>query len=83
MREKQGRSQALAESRLIREKGESTEDDPVTNHARNVQDRVAPKHKEEVQMYLTDIVWWAYTAFVVVLALFMLAFAYAVREKGD
>lgn len=34
-------------------------------------------------MYLTDIVWWAYTAFVVVLALFMLVFAFAVREKGD
>jgi hypothetical protein len=39
--------------------------------------------KEEVQMYLTDIVWWGYTAFVVVLALFMLFFAYKVTEKGD
>lgn len=68
---------------MIREKGESTKDHPVTSRARNVRDRVAPKCKEEVQMYLTDIVWWAYTAFVVVLALFMLAFAYAVREKGD
>ncbi len=34
-------------------------------------------------MYLTDIVWWAYTAFVAALALFMLVFAYKVREKGD
>lgn len=34
-------------------------------------------------MYLTDIVWWAYTAFVVVLALFMLFFAYQVREKEE
>lgn len=34
-------------------------------------------------MYLTDIIWWAYTAFVVVLALFMLVFAHTVREKGD
>lgn len=34
-------------------------------------------------MYLTDIVWWGYTAFVAALALFMLFFAYKVREKGD
>jgi ABC-type multidrug transport system permease subunit len=34
-------------------------------------------------MYLTDIVWWAYTAFVVVLALFMLLFAYKVREREE
>ena len=34
-------------------------------------------------MYLTDIVWWAYTAFVVVLALFMLFFAYQVGEKEE
>ena len=39
--------------------------------------------KEEVNMYLTDIVWWGYTAFVVALALFRLFFAYKVREKGD
>jgi hypothetical protein len=39
--------------------------------------------KEEVPMYLTDIVWWAYTAFVVVLALFMLFFAYMVREREE
>jgi hypothetical protein len=41
------------------------------------------RYKEEVRMYLTDIVWWAYTAFVVVLALFMLLFAYKVTEKGE
>jgi len=34
-------------------------------------------------MYLTDIVWWAYTAFVVGLILFMLFFAAKVREKGE
>jgi len=34
-------------------------------------------------MYLTDIVWWAYTAWVVVLALFMLFFAHKVGEKED
>jgi hypothetical protein len=39
--------------------------------------------KEEVPMYLTDIVWWGYTAFVVALAVFMLVFASKVREKGD
>jgi hypothetical protein len=39
--------------------------------------------KEEVKMYLTAIIWWGYTAFVVVLALFMLFFAYKVTEKGD
>jgi hypothetical protein len=39
--------------------------------------------KEEVTMQLTDIIWWGYTAFVVVLALFMLFFAYKVTEKGE
>jgi hypothetical protein len=34
-------------------------------------------------MHITDIVWWGYTAFVVALAVFMLAFAYKVREKGE
>ena len=34
-------------------------------------------------MHITDIVWWAYTAFVVVLALFMLYFAYKVRDKEE
>jgi hypothetical protein len=34
-------------------------------------------------MYLTDIVWWGYTAFVIALALFMLFFAYKVREKEE
>ena len=34
-------------------------------------------------MYLTEIVWWGYTAFVVVLALFMLFFAHKVREREE
>ena len=34
-------------------------------------------------MYFTDVIWWAYTAFLVVLALFMVVFAYKVRQKGD
>jgi hypothetical protein len=34
-------------------------------------------------MYLTDIVWWAYTAWVLAVALFLLVFAAKVREKGD
>ena len=34
-------------------------------------------------MYLTDIIWWGYTAFVVAAALFFLYFAAKVREKGD
>jgi len=33
-------------------------------------------------MYITDIVWWAYTAFVAAVALFMLFFAASVRQKG-
>ena len=39
--------------------------------------------KEGFSMYLTDIVWWGYTAFVVALALFFLLFAAKVREKGE
>jgi len=39
--------------------------------------------EEGADMHLTDIVWWAYTAYVVVLALFMLFFAYAVREREE
>jgi hypothetical protein len=34
-------------------------------------------------VHITDIVWWGYTIFVVALAVFMLVFAYKVREKGD
>ena len=33
-------------------------------------------------MYLTDVVWWLYTAWVVAVALFLLVFASKVREKG-
>jgi hypothetical protein len=34
-------------------------------------------------MYLTDIVWWGYTVWIVAVALFLLVFAAKVREKGD
>jgi len=34
-------------------------------------------------MYVTDIVWWIYTGFVAVCAIFFLFFAAKVREKGD
>jgi len=34
-------------------------------------------------MYITDIVWWSYTAIILAVALFMLFFAAKVREKGD
>lgn len=34
-------------------------------------------------MYITDIVWWGYTLFVLALAAFMLVFAYKVQEKGE
>jgi len=34
-------------------------------------------------MYFTDIIWWAYTAFVAVAAVFMIVFAYKVRKKGE
>lgn len=33
-------------------------------------------------MYATDLVWWAYTVFLVLAILFMLLFAWKVREKG-
>ena len=34
-------------------------------------------------MRITDIIGWAYTATVAAIALFMLFFAYKVREKED
>jgi hypothetical protein len=34
-------------------------------------------------MYITDIVWWGYTLFVLALAAFMLVFAYKVQGKGE
>lgn len=34
-------------------------------------------------MYLTDIVWWGYTAFVAALAVFFLVFAHKVRSKEE
>lgn len=33
-------------------------------------------------MYATDVIWWGYTIFIVALALFMLYFAWKVRQKG-
>ncbi len=32
-------------------------------------------------MYITDVVWWGYTTYLVILIAFMLWFANAVREK--
>lgn len=34
-------------------------------------------------MYITDLVWWAYTAFIVAAALFLLYFASKVKQKGE
>jgi ABC-type multidrug transport system permease subunit len=33
-------------------------------------------------MYTADMVWWAYTAFLILVILFMLFFAWKVKEKG-
>lgn len=33
-------------------------------------------------MYPTDVIWWSYTLFIVVIALFMLYFVQKVRQKG-
>lgn len=33
-------------------------------------------------MYITDLVWWGYTAFIVLVALFLLYFASKVGQKG-
>lgn len=33
-------------------------------------------------MYITDVIWWAYTAFLVAVAAFMVFFALKVRQKG-
>jgi len=34
-------------------------------------------------MYITDVIWWVYTAIVAAIALFMIVFALKVREKGE
>ncbi len=34
-------------------------------------------------MYITETIWWAYTAFVVAVALFMFYFVAKVRQKGE
>jgi len=34
-------------------------------------------------MYITDIIWWCYTAFLAAVVVFMLWFAHAVRQKGE
>jgi len=34
-------------------------------------------------MYITDVIWWGYTLFLIAAAVFMLTFALKVREKGD
>ncbi len=33
-------------------------------------------------MYMTDVIWWGYTILVAAIAVFMLWFANAVRQKG-
>lgn len=33
-------------------------------------------------MYATDVIWWSYTLFIFLVALFMLWFALSVRRKG-
>ncbi len=33
-------------------------------------------------MYPNDVIWWSYTLFIVVIALFMLYFVLKVRQKG-
>jgi len=33
-------------------------------------------------MYLPEVVWWIYTALVVLVAVFFLIFAFLVKEKG-
>jgi len=40
-------------------------------------------HEEEGSMLITEVIWWAYTAFVALVALFLLVFAYKVRQKGE
>jgi hypothetical protein len=34
-------------------------------------------------MYITDVIWWAYTAAIAAIAAFMIVFALKVREKGE
>lgn len=34
-------------------------------------------------MYLTDVVWWGYSAFVALVALFLLFFASKVTQRGE
>lgn len=33
-------------------------------------------------MYATEIIWWSYTLFMVVIALFLIYFVLKVRQKG-
>jgi hypothetical protein len=34
-------------------------------------------------MYVQDVVWWSYTVWIAAMGLFILWFAFKVREKGD
>lgn len=34
-------------------------------------------------MYITDVIWWGYTAVIAAIAVFMIVFALKVRERGD
>ena len=33
-------------------------------------------------MYITELIWWLYTAFVLIMAVFFIVFAWLVKEKG-
>ena len=37
---------------------------------------------QEVQMHLSEVIWWIYTALIVLAAIFFLVFAFLVKEKG-
>jgi hypothetical protein len=56
---------------------------PVSDRFSRVRQRADDLREEEKEMYITDLVWWGYTAFVAVTALFLLYFAAKVRQKGD
>jgi hypothetical protein len=37
---------------------------------------------QEVQMHLSEVIWWIYTALITLAAIFFLVFAFLVKEKG-
>lgn len=61
----------------------TTQQEPTPSYRARERLSQALNPGKEAAVYITDVVWWAYTAFLVAVAAFMVFFALKVRKKGE